>query len=105
MQIDFFPNATVAEHGTYNLLSFDRLHKIKSEIYSRGPVAVRNRGFVDKNILHRLIYFFVWSLISLTLDRRKCQSSSGIQGWCDQDREHGRHDHGSYCFHRWMGGG
>lgn len=45
LQIDFFPNATVAEHGTYNLLSFDRLHKIKSEIYSRGPVAVSGRNF------------------------------------------------------------
>jgi len=38
-EIDFFPNATVAEHGTYNLLTFDRVHKIKAEIYSRGPVA------------------------------------------------------------------
>jgi len=38
-EIDFFPNATVAEHGTYNLLSFNRVHKIKAEIYSRGPVS------------------------------------------------------------------
>mmetsp|Transcript_31224 Transcript_31224/g.57740 ORF Transcript_31224/g.57740 Transcript_31224/m.57740 type:complete len:308 (-) Transcript_31224:461-1384(-) len=38
-EIDHFPNATIAEHGTYNLLSFDRVHKIKAEIYSRGPVA------------------------------------------------------------------
>lgn len=38
-EIDFFPNTTVAEHGTYNLLSFNRVHKIKAEIYSRGPVA------------------------------------------------------------------
>lgn len=38
-EIDFFPNATVAEYGTYNLLSFNRVHKIKAEIYSRGPVA------------------------------------------------------------------
>ena len=38
-EIDFFPNATVAEYGSYNLLSFNRVHKIKAEIYSRGPVA------------------------------------------------------------------
>jgi cathepsin X len=38
-EIDFFPNATVAEHGTYNLLSYNRVHKIKAEIYTRGPVA------------------------------------------------------------------
>lgn len=37
--IDHYPNATVAEHGTYNLLTFDRVHKIKAEIYARGPVA------------------------------------------------------------------
>lgn len=37
--IESFPNATVAEHGTYNLLSWDRIHKIKAEIYARGPVA------------------------------------------------------------------
>lgn len=39
MEIDHFPNATVAEYGTYNLLSLNRIHKIKAEIYSRGPVA------------------------------------------------------------------
>mmetsp|Transcript_33640 Transcript_33640/g.68566 ORF Transcript_33640/g.68566 Transcript_33640/m.68566 type:complete len:342 (+) Transcript_33640:412-1437(+) len=38
-EIDFFPNATIAEHGTYNLLSWNRVHKIKAEIYARGPVA------------------------------------------------------------------
>lgn len=37
--IDHYPNATVAEHGTYNLLTSDRVHKIKAEIYARGPVA------------------------------------------------------------------
>jgi cathepsin X len=38
-EINTFPNATIAEYGTYNLLSINRLHKIKAEIYSRGPVA------------------------------------------------------------------
>eukprot|EP00984_Skeletonema_dohrnii_P025998 scaffold15239_cov120-Skeletonema_dohrnii-CCMP3373.AAC.3 len=37
--IDHYPNATVAEHGTYNLFTSDRVHKIKAEIYARGPVA------------------------------------------------------------------
>lgn len=37
VQINTFPNATVAEHGTYNLLSWNRVHKIKAEIYARGP--------------------------------------------------------------------
>jgi len=41
-EIDYFPNATVAEYG---LIEYDRTdmegntHKIMSEIYSRGPVA------------------------------------------------------------------
>eukprot|EP00986_Skeletonema_menzelii_P012294 scaffold6719_cov152-Skeletonema_menzelii.AAC.4 len=38
-EIDHYPNATVAEHGTYNLFTSDRVHKIKAEIYARGPVA------------------------------------------------------------------
>lgn len=29
----------MAEYGTYNLLSWNRVHKIKAEIYARGPVA------------------------------------------------------------------
>ena len=37
--IDHYPNATVAEYGTYNLLTGDRVHKIKAEVYARGPVA------------------------------------------------------------------
>jgi cathepsin X len=38
-EIDVFPNATIAEYGSYNLLTEDRVHKIKAEIYTRGPVA------------------------------------------------------------------
>jgi cathepsin X len=56
-EINTFPNATIAEYGTYNLLSINRLHKIKAEIYSRGPVAtgvnanplVEYKGGVIKN--------------------------------------------------------
>jgi cathepsin X len=41
-EIDYFPNATVAEYG---LIDYDKedkdgtVHKIMSEIYARGPVA------------------------------------------------------------------
>ena len=38
-EIDFFPNATVAEYGSYSLFASDKVHKIKSEIFARGPVA------------------------------------------------------------------
>lgn len=34
-----FPNATIAEYGTYDLFSQDRVHKIMAEVYARGPVA------------------------------------------------------------------
>eukprot|EP00584_Thalassiosira_punctigera_P010681 CAMPEP_0172538990 /NCGR_PEP_ID=MMETSP1067-20121228/10285_1 /TAXON_ID=265564 ORGANISM="Thalassiosira punctigera, Strain Tpunct2005C2" /NCGR_SAMPLE_ID=MMETSP1067 /ASSEMBLY_ACC=CAM_ASM_000444 /LENGTH=267 /DNA_ID=CAMNT_0013324603 /DNA_START=104 /DNA_END=903 /DNA_ORIENTATION=+ len=66
-EIDFFPNATVAEHGTYNLLTFNRIHKIKAEIYSRGPVAagikatpvlnykggvIKEKGHMDMHVDH-----------------------------------------------------
>ena len=41
-EIDYFPNATVAEFGMVDYDDDDKegtVHKIKSEIYSRGPVA------------------------------------------------------------------
>jgi len=40
-EIDVFPNATVAEYGTYSFLKdFSGVTaKIKAEIYARGPVA------------------------------------------------------------------
>lgn len=38
-EIDVFPNATIAEYGTYDLFSQDRVHKIMAEIFARGPVA------------------------------------------------------------------
>jgi len=37
--IDTFPNATVAEYGSYKLFSLNKVHKIKAEIFARGPVA------------------------------------------------------------------
>lgn len=40
-EIDFFPNATLAEYGTYSVLSDPKgaSQKIMAEIYARGPVA------------------------------------------------------------------
>lgn len=40
-EIDYFPNATISEYGTYSILSSpsDIAHRLKAEIYARGPVA------------------------------------------------------------------
>ena len=42
-EIDFFPNATVAEYG---MIDFDDnvVYKIKTEIFVRGPVAATING-------------------------------------------------------------
>ena len=37
--INKFPNATIGEYGSYNIFTQDKVHKIKAEIYARGPVA------------------------------------------------------------------
>ncbi|KAL3796796.1 hypothetical protein HJC23_010943 [Cyclotella cryptica] len=75
-EIDVFPNATVAEHGTYSLLSWNRVHKIKAEIYARGPVAaginanplldykggvIKDGGVVDMLIDH-IVSIVGWSV-------------------------------------------
>jgi hypothetical protein len=36
VEIDVFPNATVAEYGGYSMFSFNKVHKIKAEIFARG---------------------------------------------------------------------
>ena len=40
-EIDYYPNATISEYGTYSILSAptEIVHRLKSEIYARGPVA------------------------------------------------------------------
>jgi len=63
--IDTFPNATVAEYGSYGIFESDKVHKIKAEIFARGPVAagvnaeplVDYQGGIvrDRKILHRLV--------------------------------------------------
>ena len=65
IEIDSFPNATVAEYGSYSLFEDNKVHKIKSEIFARGPVAagvnalplVNYKGGIvrDRNILHKMI--------------------------------------------------
>jgi len=65
VEIDAFPNATVAEYGGYSMFSFNKPHKIKAEIFARGPVAagvnaeplVDYKGGIvkDSNILHKLV--------------------------------------------------
>jgi hypothetical protein len=46
-EIDVFPNATVAEYGSYSIFESDKTHKIMAEIYARGPVAAgKKRAFV-----------------------------------------------------------
>mmetsp|Transcript_1240 Transcript_1240/g.1766 ORF Transcript_1240/g.1766 Transcript_1240/m.1766 type:complete len:353 (-) Transcript_1240:321-1379(-) len=65
VEIDVFPNATVAEYGSYGLFEGNKVHKIKAELYARGPVAagvnaepiVEYTGGVvkDDNILHKLV--------------------------------------------------
>ena len=43
--IDEFPNATVAEYGSYGMFESDRVHKIMAELYARGPVAAGTFSF------------------------------------------------------------
>ena len=40
-EIDYFPNATISEYGTYSVIKspFDVTQRIMAEIYARGPVA------------------------------------------------------------------
>lgn len=66
-EIDIFPNATIAEYGSYGIFETDRVHKIMAEIYARGPVAagvnaeplvqykggiVQNEHFWEKMVNH-----------------------------------------------------
>lgn len=65
VEITSFPNATIKEYGHYGMFSSDKVHKIKAEIFARGPVAagvnaeplVDYEGGVvkDRNIFHKLI--------------------------------------------------
>lgn len=65
VEIDSFPNATVAEYGGYSIFSTNKVHKIKAEIFARGPVAAGvnaeplvdyTGGIVkDRKMLHKLV--------------------------------------------------
>ena len=39
VEISSFPNATIAEYGSYGIFERDKVHKIKAEVFARGPVA------------------------------------------------------------------
>jgi len=51
-QIHRFPNATVAEYGTYH----NDLHAIMAEIYVRGPVKASVNGIAIQNYTGGIIY-------------------------------------------------
>jgi len=63
--VDTYPIATVAEYGKYGRFTLNKVHKIKAEIFVRGPVAagvnaeplVDYKGGIvtDKKLLHRLV--------------------------------------------------
>lgn len=71
LTITNYPNSNltlllvVAEYGSYGLFTSDKVHKIKAEIYARGPVAagvnaepiVEYKGGIvrDSNFFHKLI--------------------------------------------------
>lgn len=52
LQIHSFPNATVAEYGTYS----NDLHAIMAEIYARGPVKASINGMAIANYTGGIIY-------------------------------------------------
>jgi cathepsin X len=70
-EIDYFPNATISEYGTYTILTspHDIAHKIKAEIYARGPVAtgvnaeplVKYKGGIvtDTKVWHMMVNHIV----------------------------------------------
>jgi cathepsin X len=71
-EIDMFPNATIAEYGTYGLFTSNRVHKIMAEIYARGPVAAGvnaeplvnyQGGIVKDEALWRMLVNHVVSIV------------------------------------------
>eukprot|EP00545_Synedropsis_sp_CCMP1620_P013925 CAMPEP_0119007708 /NCGR_PEP_ID=MMETSP1176-20130426/3188_1 /TAXON_ID=265551 /ORGANISM="Synedropsis recta cf, Strain CCMP1620" /LENGTH=342 /DNA_ID=CAMNT_0006959907 /DNA_START=15 /DNA_END=1043 /DNA_ORIENTATION=+ len=64
-EIDEFPNATIAEYGSYSVFESDKTHKIMAEIYARGPVAagvnaeplVNYKGGIvqDEHFWHKMV--------------------------------------------------
>jgi cathepsin X len=76
-EIDSFPNATISEYGSYGLFESGKVHKIKAEIYSRGPVAAGVNAIplvdysggviINRNILHKLVNHIV-SIVGWSVD-------------------------------------
>jgi len=84
-EIAIFPNATIKEYGTYNIFSMNKVHKIKAEIFARGPVSagvnaeplVNYKGGVvqDNNFFHKLINHIV-SIVGWDFD-----PTTGVEYW------------------------
>lgn len=95
VEIDEFPNATIAEYGTYGLLTPDHIHKIMAEIYARGPVAatvnaeplVQYQGGIvkDTSIFHMMVNHIVsivgWGTEEDTGDKYWIVRNSWGQYW------------------------
>lgn len=85
VEINTFPNATVSEYGSYGFFTTNRVHKIKAEIFARGPVAagvnaepiVDYKGgvVIDNNIFHKLINHVV-SIVGWGVEK-----DTGIEYW------------------------
>ena len=94
-EIDVYPNATIAEYGSYNLFTSDRVHKIKAEIYARGPVAaginaepilryaggvVHNKHFWDRMVNH-IVSIVGWGTDEITGEEYWVVRNSWGQSW------------------------
>lgn len=78
-EIDFYPNSTISEYGTYSFLTSPKniAHKVKAEIYARGPVAtgvnaeplVKYQGGIvtDTKLWHMMVNHIV-SIVGWGLD-------------------------------------
>jgi len=84
-EIDVFPNATIAEYGTYGIFTFGKVHKIKAEIFARGPVAAGINAeplidydgdiIQDDSFFHKLVNHVV-SIVGWEKDEE-----TGIEYW------------------------
>eukprot|EP00978_Attheya_sp_CCMP212_P040105 scaffold215479_cov42-Attheya_sp.AAC.1 len=83
--ISVFPNTTIAEYGTYNLFTMDKVHKIKAEVFARGPVAaginaepiIDYKGGIvkDEQLFHKMVNHIV-SIVGWGVDE-----TDGTEYW------------------------
>jgi cathepsin X len=77
-EIDVFPNATVAEFGTYEtpaptLTPEETIHRIQAELFARGPVAATING--------RELHSYVGGIYRNTTASRRTTHVVAIVGW------------------------